>query len=182
MLKNPMPITVTKCPIEGLYEIQPKVFGDSRGAFFESWNARDFAEAGLTMRFVQDNQSRSVKGVLRGLHFQKTQPQGKLVRVVQGEVFDVAVDLRPKSETYGKWHAVTLSGEKNNLFYIPEGFAHGFLVLSDTCVFTYKCTDFYNPADEGGLLWSDPSIAIDWPDLGMDYILSEKDKKNPLLG
>ncbi len=177
-----MPITVTRCPIEGLYEIQPKVFGDSRGAFFESWSERDFASAGLTMRFVQDNQSRSVKGVLRGLHFQKDYPQGKLVRVIEGEVFDVAVDNRIGSPTYGKWHAVTLSGEKNNMFYIPEGFAHGFLVLSETAIFTYKCTEFYHPEDEGGFMWNDPGIGIVWPEIGMDFALSEKDKKHPRFG
>lgn len=176
-----MPITVTKCPIEGLYEIQPKVFGDARGAFFESWSERDFADAGLGMRFVQDNQSRSVKGVLRGLHFQRKHPQGKLVRVVEGEVFDVAVDTRAGSPTYGKWHAVTLSGERSNMFYIPEGFAHGFLVLSETAIFTYKCTDFYHPEDEGGILWNDPTVGIDWPALGMEYVLSDKDRKLPYL-
>jgi dTDP-4-dehydrorhamnose 3,5-epimerase len=176
-----MPFVVTPSPIEGLFEIQPKVFGDSRGYFFESWSERDFAAAGLSMRFVQDNQSRSTKGVLRGLHFQKTHPQGKLVRVIEGEVFDVAVDIRPGSKTYGKWHGVTLSAEKNNMFYIPEGFAHGFLVLSDTAIFTYKCTDFYHPEDEGGLLWNDPSIGIVWPEIGMEPLLSEKDKKHPGL-
>jgi dTDP-4-dehydrorhamnose 3,5-epimerase len=176
-----MAFTVTSCPIEGLHEIQPKVFGDSRGYFFESWSERDFSAAGLTLRFVQDNQSKSTKGVLRGLHFQKTFPQGKLVRVIEGEVFDVAVDIRAGSKTYGKWHAVTLTAEKNNMFYIPEGFAHGFLVLSDTAIFTYKCTDFYHPEDEGGLLWNDPAIAIAWPDIGMAPLLSDKDTKHPGL-
>lgn len=176
-----MAIDVTPCPIEGLFEIQPKVFGDARGAFFESWSERDFASAGLTMRFVQDNQSRSVRGVLRGLHFQKNHPQGKLVRVVEGEVFDVAVDIRPASPTFGAWHAVTLSGTRNNMFYIPEGFAHGFLVLSETAIFTYKCTDFYHPEDEGGLMWNDPDVGIAWPDLGSAPLLSAKDEKNPAL-
>ena len=176
-----MPFTFSSCPIQGLFEIQPKVFGDDRGHFFECWSQRDFEAAGIAASFVQDNQSRSVKGVLRGLHFQKTHPQGKLVRAIEGEVFDVAVDLRPASSTYGKWHGVTLSAQKQNQFYIPEGFAHGFLVLSETAVFAYKCTDFYYPQDEGGLLWNDPSVGIDWPDIGMDYILSEKDKKLPLL-
>ena len=176
-----MPFAVTSCSIEGLFEIKPKVFGDSRGYFFESWSERDFAAAGLSMRFVQDNQSKSTKGVLRGLHFQKTHPQGKLVRVIEGEVFDVAVDIRPGSRTYGKWHGVILSAEKNNMFYIPEGFAHGFLVISDTAIFTYKCTDFYHPEDEGGLLWNDPAIGIVWPDIGMEPLLSEKDKKHPGL-
>jgi len=174
-----MPFTFTPCPIEGLFEISPKVFGDSRGYFFESWSERDFAALGLTMKFVQDNQSKSSKGVLRGLHFQKTHPQGKLVRVIEGEVFDVAVDNRPGSPTRGKWHAVTLTAEKQNQFYIPEGFAHGFLVLSETAVFAYKCTEFYHPEDEGGYMWDDPAIGIEWPDVGMDYLLSDKDKKHP---
>lgn len=176
-----MPFTITPCPINGLFEIQPKVFGDTRGAFFEAWSERDFLAAGLSLKFVQDNQSRSVKGVLRGLHFQKTHPQGKLVRVIEGEVFDVAIDIRKGSPTFGKWHAVTLSGEKNNMFYIPEGFAHGFLVMSDTAIFTYKCTDFYHPEDEGGLMWNDPDINIVWPDLGVTIVLSEKDTKHPRL-
>jgi dTDP-4-dehydrorhamnose 3,5-epimerase len=171
--------TFTRCPIDGLYEIQPKIFGDNRGYFFESYSERDFHEAGLSVSFVQDNQSRSVRGVLRGLHFQKTHPQGKLVRVIDGEVFDVAVDLRPGSPSRGRWHGVVLSGEKQNQFYIPQGFAHGFLVLSGTAVFAYKCTDFYYPEDEGGIIWSDPAVGIAWPDLGMAYALSEKDKKLP---
>lgn len=163
--------------IEGLYEITPQVFKDARGYFMETYNYEEFKKAGLTMEFVQDNQSCSSKGVLRGLHFQKKHPQGKLVRVLQGEVFDVAVDIREDSKTYGKWHGVILSAEKNNQFYIPEGFAHGFLVLSDTAVFAYKCTDFYHPEDEGGYLWNDKTFQIDWPiPHGMEIILSEKDK------
>jgi dTDP-4-dehydrorhamnose 3,5-epimerase len=177
-----MPFTFEPCPIEGLYEIQPGVFGDERGYFFETWSERDFAAAGLEPRFVQDNQSRSVRGVLRGLHFQKTHPQGKLVRAISGEVFDVAVDIRPGSPSRGKWHAVILSGEKQNQFWIPEGFAHGFLVLSEFAVFAYKCTDFYHPEDEGGILWNDPATGIVWPDLGMEYLLSDKDKKLPCYG
>lgn len=176
-----MAFTFAPCPIEGLYEISPKVFGDSRGYFFESYSERDFFKEGLTMHFVQDNQSRSSKGVLRGLHFQKKHPQGKLVRVIAGEVFDVAIDIRPGSKTYGKWHGVILSEEKQNQFYISEGFAHGFLVLSDTATFAYKCTEFYHPEDEGGLMWNDPDIGIQWPDLGMDFLLSDKDKKHPTL-
>ena len=176
-----MPFTFSPCPIQGLIEIQPRVFPDSRGYFFESYSRRDFEEAGVAADFVQDNQSRSVKGVLRGMHFQIKYPQGKLVRAIEGEVFDAAVDLRPGSATFGKWHGVTLSGEKQNQLYIPEGFAHGFLVLSETAVFAYKCTDFYHPEDEGGVPWNDPAIGIDWPDLGMNYILSDKDKKWPLL-
>ena len=174
-----MPFEFSPCSIPGLFEIQSKVFGDSRGNFFEVWSQRDFEAAGITARFVQDNQSRSARGVLRGLHFQITHPQGKLVRAIEGEVFDVAVDLRPDSPTRGKWHSVVLSGEKQNQFYIPEGFAHGFLVLSDTAVFAYKCTDFYYPEDEGGIIWNDPAIGIKWPDLGMDYLLSGKDKALP---
>jgi dTDP-4-dehydrorhamnose 3,5-epimerase len=170
------------CSIEGLCEIQPRVFGDSRGYFFEAWSERDFAAAGLTARFVQDNQSRSAKGVLRGLHFQKTHPQGKLVRVIEGEVFDAAVDIRPRSPSYGKWHGLILSGRAQNQFYIPEGFAHGFLVLSETALFAYKCTDFYYPGDEDGIIWNDPSIGIEWPDPGLEYILSDKDKKLPCFG
>jgi dTDP-4-dehydrorhamnose 3,5-epimerase len=163
--------------IQGLYGIAPRVFEDSRGYFFECYSERDFAGAGLAVRFVQDNQSRSVKGVLRGLHFQKTHPQGKLVRVIEGEVFDAAVDIRRGSPTLGKWYGMTLSGKKQNQFYIPPGFAHGFLVLSDVAVFAYKCTDFYHPEDEGGIIWNDPAIGLEWPDLGMEYILSEKDRK-----
>jgi dTDP-4-dehydrorhamnose 3,5-epimerase len=176
-----MSFTFLPCPISGLFEIQPKVFADSRGYFFEAWSRRDFESSGITAHFVQDNQSRSVKGVLRGLHFQITHPQDKLVRVIEGEVFDVAVDMRPNSPSRGKWHAVVLSGEKQNQFYIPKGFAHGFLVLSGTAVFTYKCTDFYYPEDEGGVIWNDSAIGIKWPDLGMDYLLSEKDKKLPFF-
>jgi dTDP-4-dehydrorhamnose 3,5-epimerase len=177
-----MPFTFTPCPIDGLYEIEPKVFGDQRGYFFESWSERDFSAAGLTMRFVQDNQSKSTRGVLRGLHFQKAHPQGKLVRVIEGEVFDVAVDVRPGSKTFGKWHGVTLTAARQNQFYIPEGFAHGFLVLTDTAIFAYKCTEFYHPEDEGGLMWNDPEIGIKWPDIGMDFLLSDKDRKHPGLG
>jgi dTDP-4-dehydrorhamnose 3,5-epimerase len=174
-------VTVGGTPFEGLFEVYPSVFEDSRGYFFESYSEKEFAVAGLTERFVQDNQSRSIKGVLRGLHFQKTHPQGKLVRVIQGEVFDAVVDMRPSS-TFGKWYGLVLSGEKQNQFYIPPGFAHGFLVLSETAVFTYKCSDFYHPEDEGGIVWNDPSVDIEWPGLGMEYILSEKDKKLPPFG
>ena len=177
-----MPFAFTPCPIAGLLEIQPKVFGDSRGYFFECYSERDFHAAGLTAPFVQDNQSQSGKGTLRGLHYQKNRPQGKLVRAIQGEVFDVAVDLRPGSPTRGKWHAVVLSGEAQNQFYIPPGFAHGFLALSDQVVFAYKCTGFYYPEDEAGIIWNDPAIGIEWPDIGMEYILSEKDKKLPAWG
>lgn len=162
-------IKVTKCPIEGLYIIEPAVHGDSRGYFMETYSQRDMAEAGLNMMFVQDNQSMSVKGVLRGLHFQKEYPQGKLVRVIKGRVFDVAVDLRAGSETYGKWYGVELTEENKKQFYVSEGFAHGFLVLSDTAEFCYKVTDFYHPGDEGGLAWNDPAIGIQWPELVGEY-------------
>ncbi len=186
-------IKVTKAPIEGLYIIEPAVHGDSRGYFMETYNKRDMEEAGLNLNFVQDNQSMSVKGVLRGLHFQKQFPQGKLVRVIKGKVFDVAVDLRKNSKTYGKWYGVELTEDNKKQFYISEGFAHGFLVLSEVAEFCYKVTDFYHPGDEGGLAWNDPAIDIDWgvqgdyngtasaegytlPD-GTKLILSEKDQK-----
>ena len=162
-------IKVTECPIAGLYIIEPAVHGDSRGYFMETYNQNDMHEAGLDMVFVQDNQSMSTKGVLRGLHFQKQYPQGKLVRVIKGRVFDVAVDLRSESETYGKWYGVELTEENKKQFYISEGFAHGFLVLSETAEFCYKVTDFYHPGDEGGLAWNDPQIGIDWPELTGTY-------------
>lgn len=167
--------------IDGLYEIQPKVFGDSRGYFFEVYSEKDFFEAGLTMRFVQDNESASTKGVLRGLHFQTQHPQGKLVRAVSGKVWDVSVDLRRGSPTFGKYYGVILDGQKHNQFYIPQGFAHGFYVLSETAVFAYKCTDFYDPKGEGGLMWNDPTLAIDWKAIAPDItpLLSEKDGKHP---
>ena len=162
-------IKVTPCDIKGLYVIEPTVFKDERGYFVETYNQNDFREAGLNMVFVQDNQSMSVKGVLRGLHFQKQYPQGKLVRAVRGTVFDVAVDLRSDSGTYGKWFGVVLSAENKKQFYIPEGFAHGFLVLSEIAEFCYKCTDFYHPGDEGGLAWNDPEIGVEWPQLVGEY-------------
>ena len=191
-------IKVTPCKIDGLYVIEPEIHGDERGYFMETYNFRDLQNEGLTMRFVQDNQSMSKKGVLRGLHFQKEHPQGKLVRVIRGKVFDVAVDLRKGSPTYGQWHGIVLSDENKKQFYIAEGFAHGFLVLSDEAEFCYKCTDFYHPGDEGGIAWNDPGIGIEWPDLEGEYkgnpdpegyklkdgsslILSEKDRKWPCL-
>ncbi len=152
--------------IEGLHVIEPAVHGDSRGYFMETYNKRDLEEYGLNMEFVQDNQSMSTKGVLRGLHFQKEFPQGKLVRVIKGKVFDVAVDLRKGSKTYGKWYGVELTEENKKQFYISEGFAHGFLVLSDTAEFCYKVTDFYHPGDEGGLAWNDPTIGVEWGVIG----------------
>ena len=171
-----------KTEIEDLYVIEPTVFGDHRGYFMETYNQKEFEEASLDMIFVQDNESRSKKGVLRGLHFQKTKPQGKLVRVIEGEVFDVAVDLRRSSKTFGQWHGVLLTAENKKQFYVPEGFAHGFVVLSETATFVYKCTQLYDPTDEGGLMWNDPEIGINWqiPE-GMGILLSDKDKKNPAL-
>lgn len=187
-------IKVEKTFIDGLYVIEPTIHGDERGYFMETYNQRDMAEAGLDMVFVQDNQSCSKKGVLRGLHYQKQYPQGKLVRVIKGIVFDVAVDLRADSKTYGQWYGVELSAENKKQFYISEGFAHGFLVLSDEAEFCYKVTDFYHPNDEGGLAWNDPEIGIKWPNVVGEYqgnasaegytladgtklILSEKDQK-----
>ena len=186
-------IKVERAYIDGLYVIEPQVFGDSRGYFMETYNLADMKKNGLDMVFVQDNQSMSTKGVLRGLHFQKKYPQGKLVRVIKGKVFDVAVDLRPNSKTYGKWFGIELSEENKKQFYISEGFAHGFLVLSDEAEFCYKVTDFYHPEDEGGIAWNDPDIGIDWPQIikdkegnysledGSEIKLSEKDKHWTLL-
>jgi len=174
-------ITVETCDIEGLKVITPTVFGDNRGYFMETYNYNDYKAVGIDATFVQDNQSASVKGVLRGLHFQINHPQGKLVRVVSGEVYDVAVDVRKDSPTFGKSYGLVLSAENKKQFYVPEGFAHGFLVLSDYAEFAYKCTDFYQPNDEGGLLWSDPELAIDWPITeDMEIKVSEKDQKQLL--
>lgn len=180
--------------IEGLCIITPAVHGDTRGYFYESYNLNDMKENGIDIVFVQDNQSMSTKGVLRGLHFQKQYPQTKLVRVIKGRVFDVAVDLRADSQTYGKWYGIELSEDNKKQFLIPKGFAHGFLVLSDVAEFCYKCDDFYHPNDEGGLAWNDPEIGITWPEVigeyggnadsinysladGTELNLSEKDKK-----
>lgn len=168
----------TKTEIEGVYIIEPEIFRDHRGYFMETYNYKEFKENGIDAVFVQDNQSSSKKGVLRGLHYQKKYPQGKLVRVIKGEVFDVAVDLRKESETYGKWVGVVLSEKNKKQLYIPRGFAHGFLVLSDTAEFVYKCDEFYHPEDEAGLLWNDETIGIEWPRVG-EIILSAKDKANP---
>ena len=169
--------TFTETPLQDVYVIEPKVFGDCRGYFMETYQYEDFRAAGLPMTFVQDNQSKSKQGVLRGLHFQTQNPQGKLVRVVSGEVFDVAVDLRKESPTFGKWYGVILSAENKKQFYVPEGFAHGFLVLSEAAEFAYKCTAYYDPSGEGGILWNDPDLGIDWPiPAGMELILSDKDR------
>ena len=166
--------------IKGVYIVDVKTYGDSRGYFMETYKKSDFDRAGLEYTFLQDNQSSSRKGVLRGLHFQKNYPQAKLVRVLKGEVYDVAVDLRKESETYGKWVGVLLSEENKRQLMIPRGFAHGFMVVSDYAEFAYKCDEVYHPEDEGGLLWNDPSIGITWPDIG-EVILSEKDLNNPKL-
>ncbi len=167
----------TPLSIEGLILIEPKVFGDSRGYFMETYNYEDFKNAGITDDFVQDNQSASRRGVLRGLHYQINYPQAKLVRVIKGEVFDVAVDIRKGSPTFGKWHGELLSAENKKQFFVPKGFAHGFLVLSEEAEFVYKCSDFYHPEDQDGIYYKDPSIGIDWPiEEGMEIILSEKDK------
>lgn len=169
-----------KTEIEGVYIIDVKTYGDNRGYFMETYKESDFREAGLCYNFVQDNQSSSKKGVLRGLHFQTTHPQAKLVRVIKGEVFDVAVDLRKNSKTYGRWVGVLLSEENHRQFMIPRGFAHGFMVVSDYAEFAYKCDQLYHPEDDGGIMWNDPDIGIKWPDVG-DIILSEKDKRHPPL-
>lgn len=166
--------------IKDVFIIEPKVYGDSRGYFMETYKESDFIEAGLDYKFIQDNQSKSKQGVLRGLHFQKTFPQAKLVRVLEGEVYDVAVDLRKDSPTYGKHVGVILSAKNKKMFMIPRGFAHGFVVLSETATFTYKCDEFYHPEDEGGIMWNDPEIGIEWPECG-EVLLSEKDKKHPSL-
>lgn len=163
--------------IKDLYIIEPKVFGDHRGYFMETYSEEDFYENGLTMKFVQDNESFSKKGVLRGLHFQKKHPQGKLVRVIKGKIFDVAVDLREDSKTFLQWEGVILSEENKTQFYIPEGFAHGFVVLSDTAIFNYKCTDFYHPEHDSGVKWDDETIGVKWPIEDIEeIILSDKDK------
>jgi len=168
--------------IQGLTVVDPKKFGDHRGYFMETYNFNDFAANGLDMIFIQDNQSKSKKGVLRGLHFQKNNPQGKLVRVIDGEVYDVAVDLREASGSFGQSFGILLSAENNRQLYVPEGFAHGFLVVSETATFVYKCTRFYEPSDEGGLLWNDPALGIQWPLEGVgEVLLSEKDQANPHL-
>lgn len=172
--------TFEKTAIDGVFVITPKVYGDNRGYFMETYKESDFKEAGISAEFVQDNQSKSRKGVLRGLHFQKTYPQAKLVRVIKGEVYDVAVDLRRNSATYGKYVGVLLSEENKKQFFVPRGFAHGFLVLSDEAEFVYKCDDLYHPEDEGGLIYNDPSVNIQWP-FTDEVLLSEKDKNFPTL-
>ena len=167
----------TDTGIKGLVVIEPTVFGDSRGFFMETYNEREFLEAGLPVKYVQDNQSRSIRGVLRGLHFQVNYPQAKIVRVISGEVYDVAVDLRENSETRGNWRGMYLSADNKKMLFVPRGFAHGFLVISETAEFIYKCDEFYHPEDESGILWNDPDLNISWPKLdGARYIVSDKDK------
>lgn len=165
--------------IKGVFVITPQVFGDARGYFMETYKRSEYEAAGIKAEFVQDNESSSTRGVLRGLHFQKEHTQGKLVRVTKGEVFDVAVDVRPNSPTFGKWVGEILTSEKKNILYIPEGFAHGFLVLSETAEFVYKCTDVYDSSSEGGIPWNDPDIGVEWPKLDMQYLTSEKDSNHP---
>ena len=172
--------TFQETKIKGVYIIDTKIYGDNRGYFIETYKDTDFKAAGLNYSFVQDNQSSSRKGVLRGLHYQKTHPQAKLVHVIKGEVFDVAVDLRKDSDTYGQWVGALLSADNHRQYLIPRGFAHGFLVVSDYAEFVYKCDDVYHPEDEGGIIWNDPDIGIEWPDVG-ELILSDKDKKQPFL-
>lgn len=180
-------LRITPCePIEGLYIIEPQVFGDERGYFFESYNERDMHEAGLDLRFVQDNESMSQQGVLRGLHYQIRHPQGKIVRALQGRVFDVVVDIREGSKTFGRWFGVELNDENHRQLYISPGFAHGYLTLSKKAVFAYKVTDFYHPEDEGGLLWNDPDIGIHWPEVdglrltdGTPLLINARDQKWP---
>jgi dTDP-4-dehydrorhamnose 3,5-epimerase len=174
-------MTFEPTEIPDVIHITLDVYGDDRGYFMETFQQERYAEAGINLPFVQDNESLSSRGVLRGLHYQVTQPQGKLVRVMQGEVFDVAADIRNGSPTFGKWVGRVLSGEKKNQLWVPPGFAHGFVVLSETCQFSYKCTDFYNQQDEGGILWNDPAIGIDWPIDENEILLSDKDRKLPLL-
>ena len=172
--------TFKETKIKDVYIIEPKVFGDNRGYFMETYRKEDFDKAGLKYNFVQDNQSKSKKGVLRGLHYQKTFPQTKLVRVISGEVFDVAVDLRKNSPTYGEWVGEILSSENKKMLMIPRGFAHGFMVLSETAEFIYKCDEVYHPEDEGGIMWNDPDVGVKWPS-DIEPLLSEKDQKHPSL-
>ena len=177
-----MPFVFTPGPIEGLIIIEPRLFHDQRGFFMETYKESDFTAAGIPGPFVQDNHSRSCRGTLRGLHFQKPpHAQGKLVRVTRGAVWDVAVDLRPGSSSFGAWYGLELSEENRRMFWIPPGFAHGFVALLDDSELQYKCTAEYHGPSDGGIRWDDPDLAIDWPDLGIPYILSEKDKKLPLL-
>lgn len=174
-------MNITETALPGVLLIAPRVFGDARGFFLESWNQQNFAAAGLNLTFVQDNHSRSAKGVLRGLHYQLSNPQGKLVRVTQGAVFDVAVDIRRSSPHFGRWVGYELSADNHHMLWIPPGFAHGFVTLSDTADFLYKCTSFYDPHGDRGIAWDDPAIGIVWPDTGAVPLLSTKDAVAPRL-
>ncbi|MEL7444658.1 MAG: dTDP-4-dehydrorhamnose 3,5-epimerase [Pseudomonadota bacterium] len=174
-------MNLIECDIPGPIVIEPRVFGDDRGFFLESWNEEAFKQAGLDLSFVQDNHSRSQKGVLRGMHFQNPDPQGKLVRVTNGSVFDVAVDLRKASDHFGQWVGVELSAANKRVFWVPEGFAHGFLTLEDNTDFLYKCTAPYTPENEHSLAWNDAEVGIEWPLDGIDPIISEKDRKGAAL-
>jgi dTDP-4-dehydrorhamnose 3,5-epimerase len=174
-----MSFIIKPCPLNGLFELEPKVFKDERGYFFESYSEKDFAEAGLQTNFVQDNQSFSTRGVLRGLNFQKKYPQTRVMRVITGEVYDVAVDVRANSPTFGKWHGSIINAEKQNQMYIPEGFAHAYLILSENAIVSYKCSGFYHSDDRCGIIYNDPNLNIDWPKIEGGYILSEQDKKYP---
>lgn len=175
-------MNIIETNLPGVLIFEPRVFGDARGFFMETWNAAAFAAAGLDLTFVQDNHSRSQKGVLRGLHFQNPCPQGKLVRVTRGAVFDAVVDLRKSSPTFGQWTGVELSAENKRMFWVPEGFAHGFLTLEDDTDFLYKCTAPYAPQTEHTLAWDDPAVGIEWPDIGMVPLVSEKDGRGLTLG
>ena len=176
-----MAFTYSETKLKGVYTITPDIYGDSRGYFMETYKKELFANKGIGKEFIQENESTSVRGVLRGLHFQTKHTQGKLVRVTNGEVFDVAVDVRPESSTFGQWTGEVLSAEKKNMLYISEGFAHGFLVLSETASFVYKCTDIYDPTAEGGIPWNDPTINVEWPKMDVPYKTSEKDEKHQLF-
>lgn len=169
---------VIKTTIDGVLLVKPKIFGDARGYFVETWQKQRYEECGIDLSFVQDNHSKSSKGILRGLHFQKNHPQGKLVMVSYGEVFDVAVDIRENSPTFGKWYGAILNQENQNQLWIPPGMAHGFVVLSDVAHFHYKCTDYYHPNDEGSIRWNDPDLGIEWP-IDFEPLLSDKDSKAP---
>lgn len=171
---------VEKTPIEGVLLVKPKVFGDKRGFFVETWQKKRYEETGINLPFVQDNHSMSTKGILRGLHFQKKHPQGKLVMVSQGEVFDVAVDLRKDSPTFGQWFGALLTAENQHQLWVPPGMAHGFVVLSETAHFHYKCTDYYHPEDEGSIRWNDPDVDVQWP-ISFEPVVSEKDAKAPFF-
>lgn len=171
---------VRETALPGVLIVEPRVFRDARGYFVETWHERRYAESGIGARFVQDNQSRSTRGTLRGLHWQDRRPQGKLVRVIEGEIFDVAVDVRPESDTFGHWVGLRMSADDFTQLYVPPGYAHGFVVTSEVAQVAYKCTDYYDPGGERGLIWNDAEVGIAWPDVG-EPLLSERDRKHPTL-